>query len=144
MYKFLFVFFIAILCSCKSHVDSVEAKNPGCPLEIECYDIRLKKNIGKTVKIDDLKGMAVLSLFIKDGTLDHFNIYMFKLTYESDTSFKYRNGSWDHIEIEDYPEQVKYCYPYIKTFVDNIMITPNNDRRCEGIKRYLVRIDIGE
>ncbi len=85
----------------------------------------------KCWKIDHLKGMALLSLFVhEDGSIEHFNISQLRLIDENeDTIVEYNMIAYKFLSYKSYPEKVKQYYPDFKKFVSKIEL-----KKTPGVK----------
>ncbi|MFA8301229.1 MAG: hypothetical protein ACEPOV_13765 [Hyphomicrobiales bacterium] len=141
MNKILIIFFALSLYNCNTQtVDKEEAENPGNEAPSMGFDIENKKEY---LKIDDLRGSVVLSLFVsKEGSIKDFNISFLRLINDCDTVLSYTGIKRTPLNINDYPNQVRYYYPFIKEYVDDIVLTPIVEERRKTNLFYL-KVSIG-
>lgn len=111
------IIFVAFAGRCQEHDTS---GSHGYLMTNQPFEI-VHKNY-KCLKIDHLKGMALLSLFVQeDGSIVHFNVSQLRLIDENeDTIVKYNKIVYKFLPYESYPEKVKQYYPDLKKFVSKI------------------------
>lgn len=142
MFKVLFVFAVLSVNCCQAQDTTKNGvSNPGNTPSVMPFKIENQKDC---LDIDGYRGSLLLSLFVsEEGIIKNFNILHLKIIGGSDTVLTYTKMVYEPMTLEDYPEQVKSYYPYIKEYVGKLVLKPKDGVKVQKTNIIYLNTKIG-